>query len=418
MAGLLCLEVLALEQLARVGFAAVGQRPPSPRAKQFCNRCCYAPLLLRCGAVLLLEPAPGTLIAVVCAYMRTRGTKGATRTNTKPQLLLAADRLVMEGLLSEALALLRAARPRAASDAAALLRLAFQLPGRSELRALGDAAERLVSERLSPAGAGDAMALAVAFERPALRVGGAGAFPRPSHLASWFAVGGGPARRSQHLPLHAPAARGPLPPALTVQARCEALMLAHRSADVWGVLRFALRFRLPRLQRACVEWLGSVTKCRLLWHADTVVAVAEQHVRAQEQQREAGQQPQSQQPQPQGQQWEAPDVASAARQLPVIACLEAELAAEQQAAGPKALAGYVAASERLRLGQLREALLRHAAAAWRGLSSAQPQVARGLREAHPAFASEAAARAGAADGGGAAGTRAPAVWDDVDALLG
>lgn len=45
-----------------------------------------------------------------------------------PQVHLAADRLIMEGLLAESLELLRHARPDDANGAAALLRLAGEAP--------------------------------------------------------------------------------------------------------------------------------------------------------------------------------------------------------------------------------------------------------------------------------------------------
>lgn len=151
-------------------------------------------------------------------------------------------------------------------------------------------------------------------------------------------------------------------------------MLAHRTEDVWAVLRFALRFGLPGMQGACIAWLGGTAKGRLLWHADTVVAVAQQHAAAAA----------AAAPSAKGSGPHVPGAAAAtgtsggagtggagaeaaAQQLPVVAMLERELLAEQQAAGLRQLGSYVAAAERLRLARLRGGLLRSVAAQWAAL---------------------------------------------------
>jgi hypothetical protein len=142
----------------------------------------------------------------------TNPLRPARRRSAAAQLHLAADRLVMEGLLAESAALLARARPADAAGAAALLRLAGapalvswirrlvdravaagavspaarsdckinalltpllrfagELPGREDLAELGARAERLLAGELSPAGAAGAMELAVAYRRPALK---------------------------------------------------------------------------------------------------------------------------------------------------------------------------------------------------------------------------------------------------------
>ena len=176
-----------------------------------------------------------------------------------------------------------------------------------------------------------------------------------------------------------------------------AVMLAHRAADVWAVLRFALRFGLPKLQGACLAWLSGITKGRLLWHADTVVAVARQHAAACAAAvapmpvpgRESGGQqvpvaPVAEAAAPGGVGGDggggaAPAIADAARRLPVVGMLEKDLLAEQQAAGLKQLSSYMAAAERLQLERLRDGLVRLVAGQWAALSR-QPALVRVHRE--------------------------------------
>jgi hypothetical protein len=159
-----------------------------------------------------------------------------------------------------------------------------------------------------------------------------------------------------------------------------AIMLSYRKDDVWAVLRFALRFALPKLQAACLVWLNSTTKGRLLWHADTVVAVTEQHCLS----ANAGAQGAAEGKAAAGGAETAGSgssvgsggkiVAAAARQLPVIEMLERDLLAEQQPAGLKQLGSYVAAAERLRLVRLRDGLLQAVAGQWSALATGQPQL--------------------------------------------
>jgi hypothetical protein len=184
-------------------------------------------------------------------------------------------------------------------------------------------------------------------------------------------------------------------------------MFEHRKADVWAVLRFALRFGVPHLQAAALAWLSDLTKRRLLWHADTVLAVAEQHVRSRGAGGGGGGGPGGpgggsgladglQQQQQQQQEGAAGDeAAAAARQLPLVELLERDLLAEQAAAGLKQLGSYLAAAERLRLARLREGLLRHVAGQWRALSGSHPVLvsplaARGRGGARPRVAGAAA----------------------------
>ncbi|KIZ05481.1 hypothetical protein MNEG_2475 [Monoraphidium neglectum] len=258
---------------------------------------------------------------------------------------LAADRLIMEGLMAESLGLLLSARPGDHAGAAALLRLAAELSHRPGLQEVGDRAEQLLADAATPHNAAQTMELAVACGRAALRA-------------------------------------------------------------------------------ACLVWLNSTTKGRLLWHADTVVAVTEQHCLS----ANAGAQGAAEGKAAAGGAETAGSgssvgsggkiVAAAARQLPVIEMLERDLLAEQQPAGLKQLGSYVAAAERLRLVRLRDGLLQAVAGQWSALATGQPQLLRALNEQHPAFMADAARRAGSGRShNGAEEAAHEPVFDDVDALF-
>jgi len=170
---------------------------------------------------------------------------------------------------------------------------------------------------------------------------------------------------SHHLPNPNPT---PAPP---MQKRCESMMFDHRSADVWAVLRFALQFDLGYLQSSCLAWLREVTNGRLLWHADTVLSVAEQFVRGRGVTGGGSSGSGGGCGSNDGHDGATAAAAAAARKLPLIDSLQRDLLAEQQAAGLKQLSSYIAAAGRLQLERLREGLLRHVAARWQALSTGQ-----------------------------------------------
>jgi hypothetical protein len=51
------------------------------------------------------------------------------------------------------------------------------------------------------------------------------------------------------------------------------VMYSHRKNDVFAVLDFALRFRLPRLQGSCLAHLSQVSRGRLVDKAERIVKV-------------------------------------------------------------------------------------------------------------------------------------------------
>jgi hypothetical protein len=50
-------------------------------------------------------------------------------------------------------------------------------------------------------------------------------------------------------------------------------MYSHRKNDVFAVLDFGLRFRLPRLQGSCLAHLSQISRGRLVDKAERIVKV-------------------------------------------------------------------------------------------------------------------------------------------------
>lgn len=58
------------------------------------------------------------------------------------------------------------------------------------------------------------------------------------------------------------------------QERCTEVMYSHRKNDVFAVLDFGLRFRLPRLQGSCLAHLSQVSRGRLVDKAERIIKVS------------------------------------------------------------------------------------------------------------------------------------------------
>lgn len=58
-----------------------------------------------------------------------------------------------------------------------------------------------------------------------------------------------------------------------LQERCISTMLQHRKNDVWGVLEFAAKFSLTRLQASCLATMQHTSRGHLVAAAESVVQV-------------------------------------------------------------------------------------------------------------------------------------------------
>ncbi|WIA20865.1 hypothetical protein OEZ85_005214 [Tetradesmus obliquus] len=180
-------------------------------------------------------PVPGASlsgVACVCRWVMGLLALGSCSMTQLVEMYRVADRLVMERLMVELLELLAAADISGPQQAAAVLQLTGDLSGRADVAGLGAHATSQLTQQLCAATAPGIMALAQQHNNQQL------------------------------------------------QERCIEVMHGHRKNDVFAVLDFALRFRLPRLQGSCLAHLSQVTRGRLIDKAERIVKAASRYVTA------------------------------------------------------------------------------------------------------------------------------------------
>uniref|UniRef100_A0A383VNZ1 BTB domain-containing protein n=1 Tax=Tetradesmus obliquus TaxID=3088 RepID=A0A383VNZ1_TETOB len=180
-------------------------------------------------------PVPGASlsgVACVCRWVMGLLALGSCSMTQLVDMYRVADRLIMERLMVELLELLAAADISGPQQAAAVLQLTGDLSGRADVAGLGAHATSQLTQQVCAATAPGIMALAQQHSNQQL------------------------------------------------QERCIEVMHGHRKNDVFAVLDFALRFRLPRLQGSCLAHLSQVTRGRLIDKAERIVKAASRYVTA------------------------------------------------------------------------------------------------------------------------------------------